>query len=66
MIYNDYKFEMMPIITGGFGFVQKDLKTSLGNLNFYKKETKSVIRKFQTITVSGTVRIVKTFVRFKM
>ena len=55
---------MMPIITGGFGFVRNDLKTSLGNLNFYKKETKSIIRKFQTITVSGTVKIVKTFVRF--
>ena len=57
---------MMPIITGGFGFVRNDLETSLGNLNFYKKETKSIIRKFQTITVSGTVKIVKTFVRFKM
>ena len=57
---------MIPIIIGAFGFVPNDLKTSLGNLNFGKKETKVLIRKLQTITVSGTVKIVKTFIRFKM
>ena len=66
MMYNDYKFEMIPIIIGAFGFVLNDLKTSLGNLNFDKKETKNLIRKLQTITVSGTVKIVKTFIRFKL
>ena len=66
MMYNNFKFEMMSIIIGAFGFARNDLKTSLGNLNLYKKETKSVIRKFQTITVSGAVKFVKTFVRFKM
>ena len=65
LMYNEYKFETIPIITGAFGFVPKDLKTSLGNLYFDKKETKSLIRKLQTITVSGTVKIVKTFIRFK-
>ena len=63
MIYNDYKFEMIPIIIGAFGFVPNDLKTSLGNLNFDKKETKSLIRKLQTITISAIVKIVKTFIR---
>ena len=42
------------------------LKISLGNLNFYKKETKSLTRKLQTVTVSGTVKIVETIIRFKM
>ena len=51
MMHNDYKFEMIPIIVGAFGFVPNDLKTYLGNLNFDKKETKSLIRKLQTITV---------------
>ena len=62
MMCNDYKFEMIPIIIGAFGFVLNDLKTSLENLNFDKKEKKSFIRKLQTITVSSTVKTVKTFI----
>ena len=62
MMYNDYKFEMIPIIIGELGFFWNDLKTSLENLNFEKKRN----RKLQSIIVSGTVKIVKTFIRFKM
>ena len=65
MMYNDYQFEMIPIIIGAFGFVPNDLKTSRENLNFDKKETKSLIRNLQAITVSGTVKIAKTFIGFK-
>ena len=43
MMYNDYKFELIPIIIGAFGFIPNDLKISLENLNFDKKETKSLI-----------------------
>ena len=57
---------MITITVGAFGFFPNDLRTSLGNLNFDKKETKSFIRKLHTITVSGTVKLVKTFTRFKM
>ena len=39
-MYNDYKFEVIPVIIGAFGFVQDDLKTSLENLNFDKKQSK--------------------------
>ena len=67
MMYNDYKFEIIPIIIGAFDFVPNNLKTSLGNLNFDKKEIrKSKIRKLQTITVLGIVNIVKTFISCKM
>ena len=41
MMCNDYKFEIIPIIIGAFCSVPNDLKTSLGNLNFDKKETES-------------------------
>ena len=34
MMYNNYKFEIIPIITGVFGFVPNDLKTSLANFKF--------------------------------
>ena len=66
MMYNDYKFQMITITVGAFGFFPNDLRTSLGNLNFDKKERKNFIRKLHTITVSGTVKLVKTFTRFKM
>ena len=66
MMYNYYKYEMTPIIIGAFGFFPTDLKTSVWNLGFDKKEGNSFIRKLQTITLSGTVKIVKTFIRFKM
>ena len=42
MMYN-YKIEKIPFIIGAFSFVPNDLNTSLGNLNFDKKETKSLI-----------------------
>ena len=45
MMYDDYKFEMIPIIIGAFGFVTKNLKKSLRNSYFHKKETRSFIRK---------------------
>ena len=66
LMYNDCRFEMISITIGAFRFASNDLKISLGNLNFDKKETKSLIRKLQTITVSGTVKIVETIIRFKM
>ena len=49
-----------------YNIMHERVKTSIVNLNFGKKETKSHIRELQTITVSGTVKIVKTFIRFKM
>ena len=66
MLYQDYKFEMIPIIVGALGYVPKELKTNLEKLNFNEKEVKSITRQLQTISVSGTVKIMKTFMGFKM
>ena len=66
MLYQGYKFEMVPIIVGALGYVPKELKTNLEKLNFNEKEVKSITRKLQTISVSGTVKIMKTFMGFKM
>ena len=45
-MYNDYKFEIIPIIIGAFsGFIPSDFKTSLGNLNFEKKRNKEPYQK---------------------
>ena len=57
---------MVPIIIGALGYVLKDLKTNLEKLNFKEKEIKTITSKLQTISVSGTVKIVKEFMGFKM
>ena len=66
MLYQDYKFEMIPIIVGTLGFFPKELKTNLEKLNFDEKEVENITRKVQTISASGTVKIMKTFMGFKM
>ena len=66
MLYQGYTFDMVPIIVGALGYVPKELKTNLEKLNFNENEVKSITRKLQTISVSGTVQIMKTFMGFKM
>ena len=61
MLYQDCKFEMIPIIVGALGYVSKDLKTNLEKLNFDEKEVKSITRKLQTISVSRTVKIMTNY-----
>ena len=46
------------------GYVPKELKTNLEKLNLDETEVKTITRKLQTISFSGTVKIVKTFVGF--
>ena len=59
MFYHDYKFEMIPTIIGALGYVPNDLKTNLEKLSFNEEEIVNITRKLQTISVSGTVKIVK-------
>ena len=66
MLYQDYKLEMIPIVDGALGYVPKELKTSLEKLSFYEKEVENITRKVQTISVSGTVKIMKTVMGFKV
>ena len=42
------------------------VKANLEKLNFNDNEIKAISRKLETISVSGTVKIVKTFIGFKM
>ena len=39
----------------------KELKTNLENVNFDEKEVQDIKRKLQTISISGTVKIMNTF-----
>ena len=46
MLYQDYKFEMMPIIVGAL-----ELKANLEKLNFNEKEVKRITRKLGYISL---------------
>jgi hypothetical protein len=66
LMYTDYKFGMAPIIIGALGYTPKDLSMYLGQLDFTENETKKLIKRLQAIAVGGTVKIVKTFIGFRM
>ena len=65
-LYNKYQFEMLSIIIGAMGYVQKELKGNLEKLKFHKKETHNITKTLHTISVSGNVKNVKTLMGYKM
>ena len=64
IMYQEYKFKMLPIIVGALGTIPKSTKISLKELNFSTKETNTLVRKLQAYSIKGTVQICKTFLRF--
>ena len=66
IMYPHYKFNMIPIIVRALGYILKCLSTSyLQDLGFDKNESTVHIMKMQNIVAPGTVKICKTFLRFK-
>ena len=65
ILYPEYKFEMIPIVAGAFGYVTKCWTRFLSQLGFDNIEIREIIRKMQNISVSGTVKIRKTFLIVK-
>ena len=61
MLYQDYEFEIIPIAVSVLGYVPREFKTNLETLNFDENEAHNITRKLQTISVSGSVKIMKTF-----
>ena len=66
LLHQDYKFELIPIVVSALGFVTKELKTNLETLNFDEKEVQNITRKLHTTSVSGTLKIMKKFLGFKV
>ena len=63
-MYEDHTIMFVPIITSALGTVSKHLESSLNELGFSKKETKNLIQSMQMCSISGTIKICKTFLRF--
>ena len=66
MMYENYSFMFIPIIVGALGHVPKCIFPNIQNLGFTKNETKKLIKKLQVLSVTGTVKICKTFMSFKV
>ena len=64
ILYPDYKNEVAPIIIGAIDYAPKSLINYLKMLGFDKRESKSLTRKLQIKSISGTVKICKTFLSF--
>ena len=65
-MYENYSFMFIPIIVGALGYVPKCIFTNIQNLDFTKNETKKLVKKLQILSVTGTVKICKTFMSFKV
>ena len=61
ILYPEYKFEMIPIVVVALGYILKCLTQYLSQLGFNNIKIRKIIRKMQNISVSGTVKICKTF-----
>ena len=59
-----YRFKMIPIITGALRYVVKSLIRYVKQLGFDKKDAIYVIRKLQSLATAGTIKICKTFLKF--
>ena len=62
IMYPQYRLMFVPIIVGAFGWVPKSLKDELQCLGI--NDIDSFTRKLQVFSVSGTVKIFRTFLKF--
>ena len=64
IMYPGYKFEIVPIVVGAMGYIPKCLVTYLKMVGFEGKEIKLLIRRMQVKSISGSVKIWKSFFNF--
>ena len=63
-MYPDYKFQVAPIVVGVMGSVPKCLTNYLKMIGFSEKESKFLRPKLVIKSITGTVKICKTFLNF--
>ena len=64
IMYLCYKFEIASTVVRAMGYVPKCLLTYLKMVVFEGKEIKLLIRQMQVKSISGSVKICKTFLNF--
>ena len=63
--YPEYRFSFVPIVVGALGTIPKELKTSIIKLGFNNDEAHIMIKFIQQKSILGSVKIVKTFLKFR-
>ena len=63
-MYPDYKFQVPPIVVGTMDSVPKCLTKYLKMIGISEKESKVLIPKLVIKSITGTVKICKTFLNF--
>ena len=66
MMYPGYAFTFIPVVVGATGYVTSELSKYLTDAGFNNNELPTIVRKLQLLTVAGTVKIAKTFMKFKV
>ena len=66
LMYKDYKFTFIPIIVGALGTIPKCLNENIQTLGLTKTESKTLIKRLQILSITGTVKICKTFMNFSL
>ena len=63
-MYPKYKLQVIPIVISAMGYISKCLISYLKMIGFHENESEVLISKLQIKSISGTVKIFKTFLNF--
>ena len=64
MMYENHDFKFIPIVIGAMGYVPKTLNRYLQDLELSQKQSQHLTRILQCLSISGTAKISKTFLKF--
>ena len=64
MMNQNYDFKFIPIVIGAMGYVPKTLNRYLQDLELSQKQSQYLKRILKCFSISGTVEISKTFLKF--
>ena len=59
-IYEEYSFQIIPIVIGATGYVPKSLKTNLLECGFDLEKSRNLIPDLQRKALRGTMKVIKT------
>ena len=64
IMYPEYKFQVAPIVIGAMKYVPKCLTNHLKMIGFNKPESNVLLSQLEIKSITGTVKICKTFLNF--
>ena len=65
ILHPEYSYQFTPIIIRALGSIPCNLKDNLKCLGFSEKEVNKQIKMLQIKSIAGSVKIVKSFLKFK-